>query len=243
MGVSTVGLLRVDEFAINLDLENATGRRDQRQTRDHVLIVAQQVVRSAHGARGVISTEAVGDAHGVGLFHAVEASGDAGLTPTLGQVIYGQRMIPKRTRRLAAVVLGPFGLIAVSLLWSNSRRVGSDVMELAIAAGQWIEQSTQIDVLDRGDIPVTFDQLGHIGVWMTATILAGVASGLRWPGRIVAAVATLSLLSEILQPIVAPRRAFQASDVIANFTGVAVGTAVLVGLVLTSQFVGSLRRA
>ena len=153
-------------------------------------------------------------------------------------------MITQRARRLAALVLGPFGVAAAWLLWTtDSIRFGRRVMGLALDAGRRLERLTQLNLVDRDDLPLSYDQLGHIGLWMTATVLIGVASGLRSPARVVAAVAALSLATEIVQPLVAPRRLFELGDVIANFTGVLAGSTILLTLLVVSQLAGSLRRA
>ena len=63
--VATEFLLTEDGLTVNVDLEDATAARNKPEIRDDVLIVAQDVTCSAHGATRIVSTETIGDAYGM----------------------------------------------------------------------------------------------------------------------------------------------------------------------------------
>lgn len=64
--------LGVDVLAVNDDIEDAGAPGHESQVSDHMLVVAEQVVRRAHGAVGIVSRNAVGDRDAMALVrHAV----------------------------------------------------------------------------------------------------------------------------------------------------------------------------
>ena len=69
--MTTGGVLRVQQFAIDLDIEDTLGAGDERERLDHMLIVRQEVVRCAHGAARIVSRDAVGDADHVAV-HGID---------------------------------------------------------------------------------------------------------------------------------------------------------------------------
>jgi hypothetical protein len=48
--VTPFGVLRVQNVAVNHDVEHAFGTGNERQLTDDVLVVEQQILRRAHGA-------------------------------------------------------------------------------------------------------------------------------------------------------------------------------------------------
>ena len=49
VGVTALGLLGEEQFAVDLDVEDAARRGDHRQFVDDVLVVVQQILNRAHG--------------------------------------------------------------------------------------------------------------------------------------------------------------------------------------------------
>jgi len=65
--MSRQALFAEDRGAIDVDFEHTAACRNQCEVRDDVLIVAENVIRCAHGTARIVSTKAVGDAHFVAL--------------------------------------------------------------------------------------------------------------------------------------------------------------------------------
>ena len=63
--------LTEDRCLVDIDLEHTTTGRNQREFGNDVLIIAQEVIRCAHGAARIVSTKAVSDTDGQVLGHVV----------------------------------------------------------------------------------------------------------------------------------------------------------------------------
>lgn len=118
---------------------------------------------------------------------------------------------------------------AVVLLWSD--RAGSLPLlggRLITTTGRRTEQALGIDWVDRSDVPVAFDQLGHMVLWFIGMIIFGWVGRHRVPLRVIALlVGGASVFSEAGQAWASTTRHTNTADAIANLTGVAAATVAL----------------
>lgn len=147
-------------------------------------------------------------------------------------------------RRLLAIgSLVGFTMAAVVLLWADrGAALGTESLSTLADGFRTFEQTANIDLLDRGDIPGSVDQVGHAMLWATGTLLIGLAGFRRFSAAAAATTALLaSLTFELGQPLLSTSRALQPGDVIANGIGVLIGFGALVVLHGASRLVNAIR--
>ncbi len=116
--------------------------------------------------------------------------------------------------------------------WSVVQRIGS--------IG---ERLVGLDIIDRGDIPLAFDTVGHLALWGIAGVLAYIAFGRRTsPWFLMISLITLSAGVELGQGFLSATRRPQVTDLIANSIGVAVGVALAAVVWSTISVFGRLTR-
>jgi len=90
--------------------------------------------------------------------------------------------------------------------------------------GSFGERLIGLDVVDRGDIPLAFDTLGHLMLWGIAGMLAYAAFGRRTSRSfLIISLITLSAGFEIGQRFLSSTRTPQLTDLAANTVGVIMG--------------------
>lgn len=138
-------------------------------------------------------------------------------------------------RAVGFVAISLFFIVAAILLLSDrSGSIIGDVREVVVNIGQRVEQTYGVDVVNRGDIPGTADQLGHAALWGAGMALVGWIVRRRVPVPITALfIAGVSLAFEVSQPMLSATRTFEPSDAAGNAAGIA-GAAVLLSAVLWS---------
>lgn len=137
---------------------------------------------------------------------------------------------------LARIIAIPFSVALVVLLLSD-RAPGLTQAGLrrGVSVGQLVEGRTGVDVVDRSDLPLSWEQFGHIGLWALAALLAYTAlAGSTLSGRVSAlrvasGVFALSASFELGQVLFTSTRQLEWADLAANGFGVATGVLVAVG--------------
>jgi len=129
-------------------------------------------------------------------------------------------------RSLASLgALAGFAFVAVVLLWSD--RAGSLVdfgVQFITRAGRRAEADLGLDLIDRSDIPLAFDQFGHLVLWFAGMLLFGWVTRRFVPLRITALlVAGASVVSEAGQGWASTTRDVDPADAVANLAGVGLG--------------------
>jgi len=120
-------------------------------------------------------------------------------------------------------------LVAIGLLSFADRASGlvKGVWATVRRFGSFGERLFGLDVVDRGDIPLAFDTLGHLALWSIAGMLAYSAFGRRTTRSfLIVSLVTLSAGVEVGQGFLSSTRQPQLSDLAANGVGVAVGVSI-----------------
>lgn len=123
----------------------------------------------------------------------------------------------------------------------------------ALVVGSWrviqhvgsrIEQVAGFDVIDRGDVPLAMDTLGHLFLWAVAGFLAYAAFGrARSAAFIVMTLVGISGAVEVGQGLLTATRRPQLSDMLANGVGVGAGVAIAVSTFAVISLFGRLSRS
>lgn len=133
-------------------------------------------------------------------------------------------------RPLAALgAMAGFVFTALVLLWSDrAGQLSSHGAWFVTRIGRRAEAIFGIDVIDRSDIPVAFDQLGHMALWFLGMVIFGWVGRRHVPLWLTATlVAGASLLSEAGQAFASTSRDTSITDAFANLAGVGLGVAAL----------------
>lgn len=118
------------------------------------------------------------------------------------------------------------GAATVLLLADRATAVLDVSKSLTIRGGRAVERIFDIDVVDRDEIPASFEQAGHAVLWGTGMLVFGWLLRSRVPVLLTALfVAGASVMFEAAQPVVSATRRFEASDALANFAGIVLGVA------------------
>lgn len=129
------------------------------------------------------------------------------------------------TGLIARVVAIPFSVALVVLLLSD-RAPGLTQAGLrkGVSVGQRVEGRTGIDVVDRSDLPLSWEQFGHIGLWALAVVVAYLAlAGKVSAFRVACGVFALSAAFELGQVLFTFSRQLEWADLAANGFGVSLG--------------------
>lgn len=114
--------------------------------------------------------------------------------------------------------------------WTGVQEIGSS-----------IEQRVGVDVVDRSDIPLAFDTLGHLALWAVAGGLAYLAFGHRTsPWFLMVSLFTLSAGVEVGQRFLSATRKPDVVDLAANGVGIAFGLVVAMGVLSVTGLFGRL---
>ncbi len=117
---------------------------------------------------------------------------------------------------IGAVSLGDRAPGATQALWRRVRSIGHEV-----------EVRFNADLIDRSDVPFSYDAIGHFGLYFVAAILTYITlRGRLGVITIIVLVIGFSGAMEVAQPLLSSSRNMQASDFIANTFGVLVGVGV-----------------
>ncbi len=101
-------------------------------------------------------------------------------------------------------------------VWGRVRRIGHEI-EVRLGA----------DVVDRSDVPFSYDAIGHFALYFVAAALTYLALRGRVSAiAIIVGVTGVSGVIEVAQPLLSTSRNMQVSDFIANVIGVVVGVGV-----------------
>ena len=117
-------------------------------------------------------------------------------------------------------------LIAIGLLSLADRApdMVKGVWVIVRRIGSFGERLFGLDVVDRGDIPLAFDTLGHLALWSIAGMLAYAAFGRRTSRSfLIVSLITLSAGVEVGQGFLSRTRKPSISDLVANTIGVTTG--------------------
>lgn len=117
-------------------------------------------------------------------------------------------------------------LVAIGLLSFADRAsdMVKGVWSIVQRIGSFGESLLGVDVVDRGDVPLAFDTLGHLTLWSIAGMLAYAAFGRRTSRSfLIVSLVTLSAGIEIGQRFLSSTRRPQVTDLIANTVGVTTG--------------------
>ena len=151
------------------------------------------------------------------------------------------RLLRLSTRIVAVAAF--FVLATVLLLADRATALVAVAYGEVIDAGRRIEQGIGFNIIDRSDIPATFDQIGHVVLWCCGMLVVGVALRHQSPLWVLALfVSGVSLLFEYAQPALSSTRAFEYADAVGNIVGVAIGTVLLGAASLVSR-VASMRKS
>lgn len=117
-------------------------------------------------------------------------------------------------------------LVAIGLLSLADRAPGlvKGVWLIVQRIGSFGERFLGVDLIDRGDIPLAFDTLGHLVLWGIAGVLAYSAFGRRTSASfLIVSLTTLSAGVEVGQGLLSSTRRPEITDLIANGVGVTLG--------------------
>lgn len=125
------------------------------------------------------------------------------------------------------VFLGFLGVIAVLSLADRAPSGTRALMRRGRSVLAEGEQRFGVDWIDRSDVPLAFDTMGHIALWAIAGFLATLAFRRRvGPLFIVVSLSVLSAGIEVGQGLLSTTRRPEFGDLVANVFGSALGTAV-----------------
>ncbi|MEZ5226874.1 MAG: hypothetical protein R2710_09395 [Acidimicrobiales bacterium] len=127
--------------------------------------------------------------------------------------------------KLAAI---PF-MVALTLLLLSDRAPGLTRNEVrkGLLVGRRVERRTGIDIIDHGDLPFSWEQLGHAGLWAIAMVLAAAVFARRASiVQIASGVIAASASFELAQFFFTASRHLEFADLEANVVGVAIGALV-----------------
>ena len=137
-------------------------------------------------------------------------------------------------RNVAKFVAATCFVLATTVLLLADRSVSlvGTVHGFVVAAGRGIEQTLNIDVVDRSEIPGTTEQWGHAALWGSGMVLFGWLFRSRVPLAITALwLAGTSVAFEVAQPSLSTNRRFEPSDATANITGILIAILLLAPIV------------
>ncbi len=98
--------------------------------------------------------------------------------------------------------------------------------------GRMAEARSGLDLLDRSDIPLASDSVGHFLMWGLAGFLGWFAIGRRDSGLfLIAGLGAISAGVEYAQPLLSSTRSTSLEDLVANIMGITLG--VLGGWMIT----------
>lgn len=141
-----------------------------------------------------------------------------------------------RTRSLvgAVTVLLVVAAVVVVLWFSLTSRgfsLAGSAADQARDVVRGVESTLDTNLIDRSDIPWSFDEVAHLVGWGSITLLAGLAFRARRSlGDIAAGAFAASFVVEVLQGVLTTSRTMQAEDVSANALGVMLALMLLVAL-------------
>jgi len=136
-------------------------------------------------------------------------------------------------------------LIAIGLLSLADRApdLVKGVWSVVQRVGSFGERLIGLDVVDRGDVPLAFDTLGHLALWSIAGMLAYAAFGRRTTRSfMIVSLITLSAGVELGQGYLSSTRRPEVADLLANSIGITTGVLVASFVWWLSSLFGRLGR-
>ena len=128
---------------------------------------------------------------------------------------------------IARIIAIPF-IVALVVLLLSDRAPGLTEAGLrkSVAVGQKVEGRTGVDLVDRTDLPFTWEEIGHFGLWAVAAVLAYTLFSRRASiTQIICGVFALSATFELAQFFFTSTRQLEWGDLTVNGLGVVFGVA------------------
>lgn len=126
---------------------------------------------------------------------------------------------------IAALVF--FAAVSAVSLGDRAPGLTQRVWRKVRSFGHEFEVRFNADIVDRSDVPFSYDTIGHFALYFVAGILTYLAlRGRVGVITIIVLVTGFSGAIEIAQPLLSSTRNMQASDFIANTFGVVIGVGV-----------------
>ncbi len=124
--------------------------------------------------------------------------------------------------RIAAI---PFVVALVALLLSDrAPGLTRSGLSKGLVVGRKVEGRTGIDIIDHTDVPFSWEQVGHSGLWAVAMLLAYLVFVNRASiVQIASGVFAASAAFELGQVFFTSSRLLEWGDLMANGTGVVIG--------------------
>jgi len=147
-------------------------------------------------------------------------------------------------RRLRTFVFFAF-LAGIGVLSLADR--APNAVKSALGVGQRVgsvgERTVGLDLLDRGDIPLAFDTVGHLVLWAVAGALASATFGRRTSRSfIIVMLITLSASVELGQGLLSATRRPELTDLVANGVGICIGVGAASAAWIVTSLFGRLSR-
>lgn len=103
------------------------------------------------------------------------------------------------------------------------------VLVRGIGLGAAIERGLAIDLIDRSDVGLSADQIGHLVLWASGMFTIGLVTRKRFEAASVAvALFMTSLALEVGQSLLTTSRSMSIEDAVANAGGIMAGLTALV---------------
>ncbi len=150
------------------------------------------------------------------------------LTPMAGSGTVsnvGSRSVLSLIARIAAI---PF-IVALGVLLLSDRAPGltRDGLNKGLIVGRKVEGRIGIDIVDHSDVPYSWEQVGHAGLWAVAVLVAYAAFSHRASiFQIASGVFAASAAAELGQFFLTATRHLEWGDLLANGSGVVIGTVI-----------------
>ncbi len=134
------------------------------------------------------------------------------------------RHVSSLTARIVAI---PFVVALVVLLLSDRAPGLTEAgLRKSVVIGQKVEGRTGVDLLDRSDLPFSWEQVGHFGLWAVAALMAYNLFARRASlVQIACGVFALSATFELAQFFFTSTRQLEWGDLAVNGLGVLLGVA------------------
>ncbi len=150
--------------------------------------------------------------------------------------VYLRRHVTSLIAKIAAI---PFLALATVLLLSDrAPALTRGGLRMGLVVGRKVEGRTGIDLIDHNDIPFSWEQVGHAGLWAVALVLASSALARRASlFQVASGVLAVSAAFELGQFFLTDTRQLEWADLAANSVGLALGVLAVVTAGLIERLV------